>query len=316
MAKISAKKTLIVFKLLFTVFVLFFLIERIHLGEIRSAFHHANFLLIGVAAALLPLNIYCQYKKWETLVRQHVKAPGKEILLSLLAGFTMGIVTPARVGEYARVLFIRDNHRISLVGLTLIDKLYTLSIVFSTGLIAIILYFRNTIHPLFCLFLLFMTTILFFLLYRFLGNPQGVKTLLHKKVFENFFSRHEKLEEFVRAVDYIETKPAKTLRIFSLLLVLTFTFQFNLLIMAFSSIKFTDSLITAFAILTTKIFFPYAIGDLGVRESIAIFYLHRYQVVAAAAFDASLLLFLINILIPALLGLVLLLKSRLNEPKS
>jgi hypothetical protein len=48
------------------------------------------------------------------------------------------------------------------------------------------------------------------------------------------------------------------------------------------------------------------LGDLGVRESAAVFFLGFYGVAEAAAFNASLGLFAVNILLPALAGLALL----------
>src|SRR5690606_34279089 len=56
------------------------------------------------------------------------------------------------------------------------------------------------------------------------------------------------------------------------------------------------------------------LGDLGVRESAAVFFLGAYGIAEAAAFNASLGVFAVNILLPALSGLVLLPRLRLVAP--
>ena len=55
---------------------------------------------------------------------------------------------------------------------------------------------------------------------------------------------------------------------------------------------------------------PVTLGDLGVRESAAVFFLGAWGVPAAAALDASLALFAVNLALPALGGLPLLARAR------
>ena len=50
------------------------------------------------------------------------------------------------------------------------------------------------------------------------------------------------------------------------------------------------------------------LGDLGVREGAAVFFLGAYGVEAGAAFDAALALFAMNLLLPAVVGAPLLVR--------
>ena len=59
-----------------------------------------------------------------------------------------------------------------------------------------------------------------------------------------------------------------------------------------------------------KSMLPIAIGDLGVRESAAVYFFNILHVPGVAAFNASLLLLFINLLIPSIIGLILILKNR------
>ena len=59
-----------------------------------------------------------------------------------------------------------------------------------------------------------------------------------------------------------------------------------------------------------KTLLPVSFGDLGVRESAAIYFFAQFGISRAAAFNASFLLFLINLLIPSLAGLLIILFNR------
>ena len=53
---------------------------------------------------------------------------------------------------------------------------------------------------------------------------------------------------------------------------------------------------------------PISLGELGIREGASVYFLTQFGETASVAFNASIFLFIINLLIPALVGLVLLLK--------
>ncbi len=92
--------------------------------------------------------------------------------------------------------------------------------------------------------------------------------------------------------------------------VLVYQLQFYFLVNAFHPVGFVNGWAAVASILLAKSFVPISFGDLGVRESASVLLLGRLSVPQAAAFDASLLLFLINIMIPAIAGLYPILKNR------
>jgi hypothetical protein len=103
--------------------------------------------------------------------------------------------------------------------------------------------------------------------------------------------------------------------IFAFLHVITYLSQLVLLINAFSPIKFINGFIASAAIMMTKSLLPISIGDLGIRESIAIFYFNQFDISQAGAFNASMLLFAINLLIPSITGMFLILSQINNKNK-
>ena len=53
---------------------------------------------------------------------------------------------------------------------------------------------------------------------------------------------------------------------------------------------------------------PVSLGELGIREGASVYFLTTMGETSSVAFNASIFLFIINLLIPSLIGLVLLMK--------
>ena len=78
--------------------------------------------------------------------------------------------------------------------------------------------------------------------------------------------------------------------------------QMFCLINGFSKISLVHAFIGTSAMMFVKSLLPISIGDLGIREAGSIYFFSTYGISQAAALNASLLLFLINIFIPSILG--------------
>ena len=62
-----------------------------------------------------------------------------------------------------------------------------------------------------------------------------------------------------------------------------------------------------------KTLLPIALGDLGIRESAAVEFFSYINVKNTTAFNASIMLFAINVLFPSVVGLFFVLKNRLGN---
>jgi uncharacterized membrane protein YbhN (UPF0104 family) len=285
-------------KAVLSVLILMFLLNRIRLEEVTGALASAALSPLIAAVLLLALNLYLQFAKWRLLVLSETAgASAKEIFFSLLAGITLGLATPGRMGEYGRPFFLKRAHWARLLGLTVIDKLYTFSIILFTGSLGLCC---TAAKPVWLAIVPFTALFLLVLVLR----PDRFGGLLKK------YRASPRLGEFVSALSGFSRANARKLSFLALLYVLTFMTQFYLLVRAFIPINPVQGMCASSATLLTKTLLPLTIGDLGIREGAAVFFFGRFQVPAAAAFDASLLLFVINVLAPGLAGLITLLRSR------
>lgn len=297
-------------KLLITALVMIMLVRNLNPTDILSTFRGANNFYIYLAFFLVIPNIYIQYYKWKfllKLVKPNVTA--KESLYSLLAGFTFGFITPGRVGEFGRAFFIKDCSWVKLMGLAFIDKFFSLSIVIFSGAIGLLSLIAAQLH--FYAFLpILLFTISALLLLRYL--------LIHPELFKNFLYRiniilpfREKIKLLSSSFDNFHKQQALKLLGFSLLFYVIFFSQYYLAALAFEQVPALNIFKAVAATLLVKSMLPISLGDLGIRESAAVFFFGKIGANSTTAFNASILIFMINILFPSLLGLVIVLKNKL-----
>ena len=307
-------KTAIIFavKIMIAAGLLIYLASSIEYVKIISAIENANLLLIAAAFLLSFLNIYLQYYKWRLTCGQVLeeKKPSK-ILTSLFYGFSAGIITPLRVGEYfGRAIAFKNKSLVQVTVATLIDKFFPLMIVAFVGSVTSILffyfYYNTTIYLTLSLFIVLFTLFYFFAM-----------LLLSRRFWDSiFFSRIKKITRFksviekLKVLKSLDRKYFYRMTIISLLFYFCFLLQLALLVSAFShNYSFINYIWAGNLIMFTKtVIPPISLGELGIREGASVYFLTHFGETASVAFNASIFLFIINLLIPALVGLVLLLK--------
>jgi uncharacterized membrane protein YbhN (UPF0104 family) len=137
-----------------------------------------------------------------------------------------------------------------------------------------------------------------------------VKPSLFKKKLHPFTKRYSIFYKITEGFKKINPAIIKRLILLNLIYYFTIAIQFCFFINSFATLSIFECLIAFFAILMVKTMFPITVGDLGVREGATVLFLNNFNVPKAAAFNASLVLFLINILIPSLLGFLYILKNK------
>ncbi len=291
-------------KLLVAVALLGLIVVTIRPRPIWDALLVAKYDLVLFAALLMPLNIFIQERKWAYLVKlSHPNATLGETWGSLLGGYTFGIVTPGRIGEYGRSLLIRNAEPLRLIGLTVIDKFYNLGLTTAVGLPALCtlpwaLNFA-TGYVLYALLGL-LVVINGFLLYLAL-DPRPVRSLIYAA--QIMLPKGQRVAQLMGGLDRFGKPQARRTLLFTLAHYSVFLVQYFLLINALGKLDFLSSIRGASAILFTKSAIPIAIGDLGLDQLVSVKFFGQFGITSEAAFNASILLFAINVVTPALVGL-------------
>lgn len=294
------KALLIIIKLFVTILVILFLYEKI--SEDKTGFASAfqlfndNFTILFLVMVLMPFNWLMEVLKWKYSIKPITYISIYRASIGVLAGIALGFVTPHAVGDYfAKVFSLTHHNRKKALGLILVSRMMQMLPTTIFGLMAFYIYSSNSI-VFFEMPISFSYPILSIL---------GLLLLILLLIL--FFKRnHPKIQDYIQPVRKMGIKLISILAGLSLLRYLIFSVQFLLLlsildleisiIMQFMGVAF---MFLAKSILPTFSF----LSDLGIREfSVALFF-ESLAVDVAPIIASGLILWLINIALPALIGL-------------
>ncbi|MEA1877437.1 MAG: lysylphosphatidylglycerol synthase domain-containing protein [Bacteroidota bacterium] len=262
--------------------------------------------LIWVLAALagMPLNFFFEITKWNLLIRKihHLSFPMAS--RAVFSGLTMAMLTPNRIGEiFSRVFVLPPDKRIEGIGYSGINSLAQIVIVQLCGLVGMgvlllhLPFKDNASHPLTYWVILVSIVISIILILIFMNlnwlSRIILLTRLDKKLpglgkaFESLSKRDKWLALGLSAAKYVTF----SLQLFFLLR------YFGVDVAAGIGIP---SIMTIFLLLN---FLPViAIGEAGIRGSVTLLILGLFSDADLGILAASLVLWMLNVALPALAG--------------
>ncbi|MCC7431180.1 flippase-like domain-containing protein [bacterium] len=280
----SANKLFFALKILVAVFLLTTIFYLINPQKIFEVISKKNGFYFNIALLLLIPNIFFQVLKWKLLLETSQQISFFNATKSLLFGKTLASLTPGGFGELGRGFFLDGFPKTELVKLAFFDKLQNTSLILVFGFYAyfvIVLSFAVN-------FLLFFLCLLLSFACIFIFLKASVLSKKFKNVFD--FGIKFQLETFA----------------LSLLFYLTYILQFAFLVRSFSQKQEISELSFASSLAVLgKILLPVSFGDIGIREITAIFSFTKIGVSPEEATCGGLVLFFLNILLPALFGFLL-----------
>ncbi len=303
------------FKICVASIILFVLIHRVQFEQIYLAFvNPTRPFFVFMAIILLVPNLFIQWYRWFFLLKLvEPQITVYESLNSYFGGFTIGMITPGRIGEVSRCLFLKDIDKLKAAGMVFIDKLYSIAMIFTGGVwgIALLLghladYVSFVVWPLFIVSLLITSVILIFV-----THPYHLRSFLYH--LSLMLPYRNKTKRFIQCFDPFGRSESRRLLMFSFLMYLIYIVQFCFMALAFQRLSFLALFSSTTSTLLAKTLLPFSLADLGIREGAAIYFFSQFQVEKVVAFDSSILLFAINILIPTCIGFFFLLKINFEE---
>ena len=110
--------------------------------QIRESFLQPAFWFVCL---LMPLNWGLEARKWQLLLQPLERLSFINAFKSVLAGCSITMLTPNRVGEYGgRILYVKEEHRLDAIPLTILGSMSQLFITLVAGSCGLIYlkYFR------------------------------------------------------------------------------------------------------------------------------------------------------------------------------
>jgi uncharacterized protein (TIRG00374 family) len=284
------------------------IVSFVDIHDMAQAFLNARSEYIAVATLLMLINITIQILKWRYFVRLIDPATTNfEAAASLLFGIAVGSVTPGQIGEFGgRALHHKSVSAASIAGLTLVDKVQTMCIMGIGGVVSLV-----TIFPLNMLLRIGVSaasTLAFIAIFFGIGrSPEFIAR------FRFSFLRHRPIQKFLSAVSILHARDLIVSFYFSSVYYAVLCLQLYCLLNAFVPIDLWTTFLGFAALMFLKALLPISLADLGVREAGAIYFYGLLGIPNAAALNASLLLFGMNILLPSLVGSMLLPAAKPHE---
>lgn len=247
---------------------------------------------------LIPVNWAIELKKWRYLLVRHQFLTYWQSVQSILLGILLSLITPNRTGELGgRLLHVKKENRWQVFYINLICSFAQLSTTFFCGLLALI-YWRVELQHILHInsqWILIISIIgLMLLVYIYISSKHLLQLLrfLNLKLRTSAELVHFSLNDRLHIV------------VFSFLRYLVFVIQFDILLMILNpGLIFIDATAMVALIFILAAIVPTAwISDLPIRTSIAYLVLEQFGFSGLSGLMASVMLWLINLLIPALMG--------------
>ena len=287
-----------------------------NLKRIQQVLNGSGSWYIWTSLLLVLVNWGLEARKWQRLIRELEALSFFRSFKATLSGVAFALNTPNRIGEYGgRILFLKDGNRLKAVALTMVGSISQLLITLIVGLAGMLL-LRTRLWegPLqkiawaegwFTAILVSGSLLLTLLYFR-------VGILVHRW-FQH--KRFRWLTQWLEAVQGLSAKLLLELVLLSFLRYVVFVVQYVLVLKAFGVASDPWTLIW----LVTVFFLWLSIGptiallELGLRWQYSLLLFGMVSTQSISIYSAATLVWLMNLVLPALVGSLLMLGLRLFQ---
>jgi uncharacterized membrane protein YbhN (UPF0104 family) len=266
---------------------------------------------------MMLINWMLESLKWKILIIRIEKVSLWKSFRAVLSGISVSIFLPNRTGEFLGRVFILDKaNRVEGALITIIGSISQLLVTISVGLFGFIAFFfqhlkkDSALQDYLGAGIILMVPILVFLLLLLYFNMGSVTPLLVRLLR----GRWEKYSGYAEVFSRYDAKDLFRVLLLSFLRYVVFSAQFYILLLLFKvNIPYPEAIILISMVYLLMLMLPtFAMTELGIRGSLSVFIFSYYFMRTGApqdpfqlgVFAASSLLWLINIVLPALAGTV------------
>lgn len=277
-----------------------------------------QFQLNFIAAILLfSVNQLLEAFKWKYLIRKLEHVSLWTATKAVLTGISVSMFMPNRVGDYlGRVFVLKAANRIQAVLATIIGSMAQLLTTIVYGCLALIFFFPwyydldNSLNAwLYSGLILLIVVLLFMLIFAYL-NFASFSDII-RRISGRFYDR---ISKYIDVFALYEVRNLLFVLLVSALRYVVFSFQFYLLLKAFfvPVNYYSAILLIGLVYLMMTIIPTIALTELGVRGSVSLFIFTLYlgpvglftEEAGLGVVSATSVLWLINLAVPALLGVI------------
>lgn len=270
---------------------------------------------------LMPVNWGLEALKWKYLTRRLQNFSFYTAFKSVLAGTSITMLTPNRIGEYGgRIMYVKEENRIAAIPLTILGSMSQLFVTIIMGTIGLLIFkyiwpLENVLFKLLpdlagtiLIYISLLSSLFLILIYLRVGFI--IKLLLQIPVLKKFVKYLHFLQDFSR-------KELLRILFLSFLRYVVFILQYILLLNVMQVvIPFADCfwLLTVFyLVMTLAPTIGFTELPLRAAASVEIFQVYSSNILGIQA--ASLSIWLINLVLPAIIGSLLIFGLKIMKEK-
>lgn len=284
-------------------------------AALLAHFNGCNTLWLWAVVVLIPFNWGFETRKWHVLIQKFTDYSFWQVYKATLAGITVSLFTPNRVGEYGgRILLVKAKDNWNAAIATVVGSFSQLLVLLSMGLLGL-LFFADKIFPIpgdFLLLLLFFGTVGIILMLFCFFNIDLIIPIARRIPFPAFVKKYLR---HLRVLGKYERRELLRTLGFAFVRYLVYTFQYYLMLRFFGIEVPLLTAMTGIAtiyLLQTSIPLPPVMGLLA-RGQLALEVWGHFSDSQIDILAATFTLFIINLSVPALIGAFFILQTNVTR---
>jgi len=269
-------------------------------------------LFLTLVVVLMILNWLIESMKWKFMITRIETISLGKAFEAVLSGLTVSFFTPNRIGEYAgRVFHLPSGKRMQATFITIIENFSQLLVTLIAGTIASFLFLHdflnaNAVVDIAIRSALVLLSVLSLLLY------------FNLSLFEGLFSRL-RLNEYWQSVIHVfslySSRELGKVLLWSFLRYIVFSAQFYILLWVFGYREpLLPSLVMVAMTFFTMTFIPtFTLAEVGIRGAVSAYFFGKLTIDTWPALQAGFFLWIINLVLPAVLGALFIFQFRIGN---
>ncbi len=272
---------------------------------------------LAIALLLLPVNILLESYRWKYLIDKLEKVSFYNSIKAVLAGLSISLIMPNRVGDYlGRVFVLKKADRLQAVLSTILGSIAQLITTIIIGAIGVIFYFPEYFNItsslnlwLYIGIIMGIMIAIFVIILSYLNF--SVFSIIIKKLSGKYYS---KIQKYSEVFSWYSQKELAIVLLLSVTRYMIFSTQFYFLLVFFGvNVNYFEALMLISVVYLSMAIIPtIALTEIGVRGSVSLFVFQQHfelhnvwsSQVSYGVVSASSLLWLMNIIFPAVLGAI------------
>jgi hypothetical protein len=282
-------------KVLVTALVVYLVNKSFSKDQFSLIVHGISILPLSIAVILWCMSLFCMVKRWKLILGiWGIPINDLAALRNMLWGCLLAFLTPGRVGEFFRGVSLSPLKKRNTVYAVLMEKIFAAGAILIFGAVCCAISLSR--NGLSCWL---QTLILLGLALVMIGG--GTFFLMRKVAI---------VRQVLEGIPTISIQQATALVFHSVFAHLFLLCQTGVLLSMFGSNDFMNNILTSGQAYSFMLFFPFFIANMGIREYSFGMFLScgpakfHFVAIPAIALGASMGILLINIILPAVAGLV------------